>query len=162
MKKILVILLSLALLSSFTSCITVKNNAELQRNRDEIEAIEIYCLEEIYHEESLHVIREENTPVYTLKENQQKDFLDKLCQFEYEKKVILAPIPFDGACNLDGYVVSVVYNDGKSYELFGTMCCFSYLVDENGKVQYGYDHADLSSDVSYEDWSKFIESYIEE
>ncbi len=158
MKKILVVLLGFTLLFSITSCITVNSTADLQRSRDEIQAIEIYYLEEMYDEEDVHRLREENTPICTLSKEQKDSFLDKFCTFEYSKEVILAPIPFDGGCTLSGYVISVVYNDGKSYELYSELGTFSYLVNSKGKEGYKYDYSDYSGEV---DWSDFIESYIE-
>lgn len=157
MKRIIILLLTLVLLFSFNSCITVDKTASLHRDREEIQSVSIYYLEEIYDESNVNKLRNENTPVYTLKEEQKEEFINRLCEFKYEKTVILVPIPFDGGCNLNGYVISVAYNDGKSYELFSEYGCFSYLVKENGKEGYYYNHADYSGEA---DWAEFIESYI--
>lgn len=158
MKKISVIFITIMLLFSLASCITVNSTANLQRSRDEIQAIKIYYLEEIYDEANVHNLREENTPIYTLSKEQQDEFLDTLCTFEYSKTVILAPIPFDGGCTLSGYVISIEYNDGKSYELMSKQGRFSYLVNKKNKEGYRYDYSDYSGEL---DWAEFIESYIE-
>jgi hypothetical protein len=135
----------------------VPKKLELSKKQSEIQSINIYNTEEYYSERNIHYFLDENTPSYTLDPTQHKDFLKELFALDFEKDIVLIPIPMDGGCDYSGYIISVVYLDG-SYDIIAEKGWFSYVVNERDGL-YGYEHADYCGDVA---WTEFIESYIQE
>ncbi|MBP3479508.1 MAG: hypothetical protein J6K03_08540 [Oscillospiraceae bacterium] len=156
MKMTINILLLLLLGLILTSCTTIKTDYVLSMDESQIQAIDIYNIDDVsksYSERNIHCLRSECTPTYTLTSEQYTSFLDKLTSMEFEEEIVLIPIPMDGGCDYMGYIVSIVYIDG-SYDIIAEEGQFSYS-SVNG---YKYSHADYSGTVS---WSDFIREYIE-
>ena len=159
MKKlfscITIVIFSVVFLSS---CITVRNKFELSKSREQIVSIDIYNIEGVYTERNVDYLLEENTPIYTIPQVKIEEFLNTLCSFEYKKEVVLFPIPMDGGCDLMGYVIAIIYDDG-AYDLVSYSGIFRYSIGKKGQGQYRYDYSDYSGQI---DWNEFIVSYVKE
>ena len=158
MKKVITLLISLLLLVCLSSCANVKKEAELSQDRTHVASIEIYNSERAYYEGDIHGFLEENEPIWVLESEKNSDFLDALCAFEYEKEKVFFPIPMDGGCDYQGYIIAIVYSDG-GYDIFAEDGSYSYAIDSDGQGRHKYDHSDYCGDVA---WNDFVEQYIEQ
>ena len=158
MKKIIAFLASLLLLFSLSSCANVKNEVELSQDRTHVESIEIYNSERAYYEGDIHIFLEENEPVAVLESENFTAFLDALCDLEFEEEIVLFPIPMEGGCDDQGYIVVIVYSDG-GYDIFAEGGLYSYAVSNDGQGRHKYDHSDYCGDVA---WNDFVEEFIEQ
>ena len=156
MKKIISLIFSLALIGCLMSCATIKTGVELSQERTNVASIEIYHLDRAYYEGDIHTLLENNEPVSVLNVEQHTPFLNRLCLLEFEKDVAFFPIPMDGGCDYEGYVVAVVYTDG-GYDIVAQKGLYSYAVGEDGQGKHKYDHPDYCGEQS---WNEFVEEYI--
>ena len=158
MKKVITLLISLLLLVCLSSCANIKKEVELSQDRTNVVSIEIYNSERAYYEGDIHGFLEENEPIWVLESEKNSDFLDALCAFEYEEEKVFFPIPMDGGCDYQGYIIAIVYSDG-GYDIFAEDGSYSYAIDSDGQGRYKYDHFDYCGDVA---WNDFVEQYIEQ
>ena len=158
MKKVITLLISLLLLVCLSSCANIKKEVELSQDRTNVVSIEIYNSERAYYEGDIHGFLEENEPIWVLESEKNSDFLDALCAFEYEEEIVFFPIPMDGGCDYQGYIISIVYSDG-GYDIFAEDGSYSYAIGSDGQGRHKYDHSDYCGDVA---WNDFVEQYIEQ
>lgn len=157
MKKATAALIGLLMLFSLYSCATVKNDLELSQDRANIESIAIYAPEHAYSERDIHCFLENNKPVALLESESHASFLDALVALKFEKEVFLFPIPMDGGCDYNGYIIAIVYSDG-GYDIIAESGTYSYSFGDYGQGMHKYDHSDYCGEVA---WTEFIEGYIE-
>ena len=157
MKNITALLVSLLLIFCLPSCVTVKKDVELSQGRENVQSVEIYKPERAYHEEDIHAFLKQNEPVAVLKTENITAFLDELCTLDFEKEVVLFPIPMDGGCDYEGYIVAVVYSDG-GYDIIASRGLYSYAVGNDGQGRHKYDHSNYCGETP---WTDLIEKYIE-
>ena len=158
MKKAITLLISLLLLVCLSSCANIKKEVELSQDRTNVVSIEIYNSERSYYEGDIHGFLEENEPIWVLESEKNSDFLDALCAFEYEEEKVFFPIPMDGGCDYQGYIIAIVYSDG-GYDIFAEDGSYSYAIGSDGQGRHKYDHSDYCGDVA---WNDFVEQYIEQ
>ena len=156
MKKIFALLLGFAMIVCLSSCATVKTEVELSQDPANIVSIEIHHPDHAYYEGDIHALRKNNQPVSVLNVEQHTPFLNRLCLLEFEKDVAFFPIPMDGGCDYEGYVVAVVYTDG-GYDIVAEKGLYSYAVGEDGQGKHKYDHSDYCGE---QPWNEFVEEYI--
>ena len=157
MKKISLILIFVLLLLSLAGCVTVQKNVELSQDGKNIQSIEIYTPERGYSEGDIHVFLKENEPIAVVETEAYSDFLVALCNLAFEEENLFFPIPMDGGCDYEGYIVAIVYADG-GYDIVAEGGLYSYAVGEDGQGKHKYDHSDYCGKTP---WSDFIEEYIE-
>ncbi|MBR6781948.1 MAG: hypothetical protein IKM33_01965 [Clostridia bacterium] len=155
-RKIVVLFIAALLLFNLMGCmyIPVKKSIKLSKDESVIQSIDIYCVEDAYYEGDVSGLRSEISPVCTLTAEQQDDFVKELLSLKFETEIYLLPMPMDGGYDYEGYVVSVVYDDG-SYDLIAEEGQYSYLNVGNGS--HKYDYADY---CGTKDWSAWIETHI--
>ena len=158
MKKAIVMLINLILVFCLTSCATVKVYVELSQGMDNVQSIEIYNSERAYYEGDIHVFLAENEPIAVVDPESHTSFLDALSELEFEKEIVFFPIPMDGGCDYEGYVIAVLYSDG-GYDIIAEGGLYSYAVGSDGKARHKYDHSDYCGDAP---WAELAEKYIEE
>lgn len=158
MKKVIILLISLLLLVCLSSCANVKKEVVLSQDRTNVESIEIYNSERAYYEGDIHGFLEENEPIGVLKSEKISGFLDTLCALEYEEEKVFFPIPMDGGCDYQGYIIAIVYSDG-GYDIFAEDGLYSYAIGSDGQGRHKYDHADYCGDVA---WNDFVQEFIEQ
>ena len=158
MKKVIILLISLLLLVCLSSCANIKKEVELSQDRTNVVSIEIYNSERAYYEGDIHGFFEENEPIWVLKSEKNSDFLDALCALEYEEEKVFFPIPMDGGCDYQGYIISIVYSDG-GYDIFAEDGSYSYAIGSDGQVRHKYDHSNYCGDVT---WNDFVKEFIEQ
>jgi hypothetical protein len=83
--------------------------------------------------------------------------LDSLGSLTFEKEVVFFPIPMDGGCDYDGYIIAVIYSDG-GYDIIAARGLYSYAVSSDGKGRHKYDYSNYCGETP---WAEFIEDYIE-
>jgi hypothetical protein len=157
MKKTIALLISFLLLFCLSSCATVKKDVEFSQDRANVQSIEIYNPEKTYHEGDIHTFLEENEPIVILEPEQHTSFLDTLYTLNFEKEVVFFPIPMDGGCDYDGYIIAVIYSDG-GYDIIAARGLYSYAVSSDGKGRHKYDYSNYCGETP---WAEFIEDYIE-
>ena len=157
MKKVIILLISLLLLVCLSSCANIKKEVELSQDRTNVVSIEIYNSERAYNEGDIHGFFEENEPIWVLKSEKNSDFLDALCALEYEEEKVFFPIPMDGGCDYQGYIIAIVYSNG-GYDIFAEDGLYSYAIGSDGQGQHKYDHSDYCGDVK---WNDFVKGFIE-
>ena len=158
MKKIFALfVVSLLLIVCFSSCANIKKDLEFSQDRANAQSIEIFNPEKSYYEGDIHAFLEENEPIVILEPEQHSNFLDALCTLDFEKEVVFFPIPMDGGCDYDGYIIAVVYSDG-GYDIIAEGGLYSYAVGSDGQGRHKYDHSDYCGETS---WTEFIKEYIE-
>jgi len=155
-KKIISLIFSLVLVVGLISCATVKTGVELSQERTNVASIEIYHLHRAYYEGDIHALRKTNEPISVLNAEQYSPFLNRLCLLEFEKDVAFFPIPMDGGCDYEGYVIAIVYADG-GYDIVAQKGSYSYAVGEDEQGKHKYDHSDYCGEQS---WNEFVEEYI--
>ena len=158
MKKVITLLISLLLLVCLSSCANVKKEVELSQDRTHVASIEIYNSERAYYEGDIHGFLEENEPIWVLESEKYPVFLDALCALEYEEEKVFFPIPMDGGCDYQGYMIAIVYSDG-GYDIFAEDGLYSYAIGSDGQGRHKYDHSDYCGDVK---WNDFVKGFIEE
>ena len=154
-RKIVVLFVAALLLFNLMGCmyIPVKKSVKLSKDESAIQSIDIYYVEDAYYEGDISGLRSEISPICSLMTEQQDDFVMELLSLEFGSEIHLL-IPMDGGYHYEGYVISVVYDDG-SYDLIAKEGQYSYLNVGNGSHKYGY--ADYTGE---KDWSAWIETYI--
>ena len=157
MKKITVLLISLLLIFCLSSCANIKKDLEFSQDRANVQSIEIYKPERAYYERDLSGFLEENEPIVILEPEQHSNFLDTLYTLDFEKEVVFLPIPMDGGCDYEGYIIAIVYSDG-GYDIIAEHGLYSYAVSRDGQGWHKYDHSDYCGETP---WAEFIEEYIE-
>lgn len=155
-RKITALFVALMLAFSMAGCVYIPGSNRIKLSKDEsvIQSIDIYCVEDAYYEGNVSGLRSEISPVCTLTAEQQDDFVKELLSLKFETEIYLLPMPMDGGYDYEGYVVSVVYDDG-SYDLIAEEGQYSYLNVGNGS--HKYDYADY---CGTKDWSAWIETHI--
>ena len=157
MKKGTLLMLLIGIICLLTSCATITSKVEFTQDTSIIQKIDIYYVEKCYTEGDIHNFLEDNAPIYTLKEEVWETFLEMVGNLQYEKEVVFFPIPMDGGCDYQGYIISIVYSNG-SYDLIAEGGLYSCLIDEKGEDWHKYDYVDYTGIT---DWSTLIELYIE-
>ena len=157
MKKAITLLIGLLLLVCLSSCANIKKEVELSQDRTSVVSIEIYNSERAYYEGDIHSFLEENEPIGVLESEKYSVFLDTLCALEYEEEKVFFPIPMDGGCDYQGYIIAIVYSDG-GYDIFAEDGLYSYAIGSDGQGRHKYDHSDYCGDVK---WNDFVKGFIE-
>ena len=150
-KRLVVLLLTVAILSFFTSCIWIPRKTNYDINEDALSSVEIYCLDN----NSSHYddFVETEQPIYTLKEDQIDGFIDELENIRFDDSIFIVLAAMDPSFYYGEWVVRINYDDG-SYDLIS---CDGYgaTYDENGLIvstnHYSYDD---------EKWEEFVKSYL--
>lgn len=156
MKKFSAISLILSLIICLSSCVNVKEKLELSHGCENAEAVELFFTDEVYDENNVHVFREKNTPIKTLKTD-LPELYAALCELKFEREVILFPIPMDGGCDLSGYIISVVYSGGD-YDLISYSGLYSFVTRKDGRGRHKYDYSDYCGKTP---WNDFIEQHFD-
>jgi hypothetical protein len=130
---------------------------ELSQDRADVQSIEIYKPECAYSERSISGFLKTNEPLAVLDSENYTNFLNTLLALDFEKEVLFFPIPMDGGCDYDGYIIAVVYSDG-GYDIIAEGGLYSYSIGSNGQGRHKYDHSDYCGETP---WEEFIEEYIE-
>ena len=157
MKKITMLLISLLLIFCLSSCANIKKDLEFSQDRANVQSIEIFNPEKSYYEGDVHAFLEENEPIVILEPEQHSNFLDTLCTLDFEKEVVFFPIPMDGGCDYEGYIIAIVYSDG-GYDIIAEGGLYSYAVGSDGQGRHKYDHSDYCGETP---WAEFFKEYIE-
>lgn len=157
MKKGIILFISLALVFCFASCADIKKELELSQDRANVRSIEIYKPERAYYEGDISGFLKSNEPVTVLASEHHAGFLDALCALDFEKETVFLPIPMDGGCDYDGYIIAIVYSDG-GYDIIAEGGSYSYAIGSDGQGRHKYDHSDYCGKAP---WSEFIGEYIE-
>ena len=157
MKKIIALFVSLLLIVCFSSCVNIKKDLALSQDRANVQSIEIYKPERVYYEEDIHTFLEENEPISVLEAQNHTSFLDSLYELEFEKEIVLFPIPMDGGSDYYGYVIAITYSDG-GYDIIADGGSYSYAVGRDGQGRHKYDYSNYCGETP---WAEFIEEYIE-
>ena len=157
MKKTITLLMSFLLIFCLSSCATVKKDVTFSHDRANVQSIEIFNPESAYYEGDIHTFLEENEPIVILEPEQHSNFLDTLCTLDFEKEVVFLPIPMDGGCDYEGYIIAIVYSDG-GYDIIAERGLYSYAVGSDGQGRHKYDHFDYCGETP---WAEFIKEYIE-
>ena len=157
MKKTILLLTILLLISCLSSCTTVKKDVNLSQDRADVKTIEIYHSESAYYEGDIHTFLDENEPIVILEPAQHSRFLDALCTLSFEEEAVFFPIPMDGGYDYEGYIVVVIYSDG-GYDIVAERGLYSYAIGNDGQGRHKYDHSDYCGETP---WEEFIEEYIE-
>lgn len=158
MKRMVLLLIVLLMLFSLCSCVTVKRNVDFLQDTANIQRVAIYHSDIAYHEGNISGFLEENEPIAIVDEQEQAAFLKALSKLKFEKGFLLIPIPMDGGCDYEGYIIAVTYSDG-SYDIIAEEGLYSYAVGTNGKDWHRYDYSDY---VGKTPWVDFIERYLGE
>ena len=153
---ILLISIGSLVLLSLSSCANIEKEVELSQDRANVVSIEIYNSERAYYEGDIHVFLEKNEPILVLESEKNSDFLDALCALEYEEEIVFIPIPMDGGCDYQGYIIAIVYSDG-GYDIFAEDGSYSYAIGSDGQGRHKYDHSDYCGDVA---WNDFVKEFI--
>ncbi len=151
MKKAFLLFTSIILLFNLCACATIKKDFEFSQKRANIQSIEIYDSKQTYTEADIHKFRENNKPIKVLVAQEQKDFLKVIEEFEFEKEVVLFPIPMDGGYYYAGYMIVIVYKDG-SYDIIAEYGLYSYGSGDKHK----YDHSNYCGKTP---WDHIFEEY---
>lgn len=157
MKKTIALLISLLLIFCLSSCANIKKDLELSQDRDDVQSIEIYKSERAYYEGDISGFLKTNEPIAVLESELFSSFLDVLCNLEFEEEKVFFPIPMDGGCDYEGYIIAVVYSDG-GYDIIAEGGLYSYAVGSDGQGRHKYDHSDYCGETL---WIEFIEKYTE-
>ena len=157
MKKAIALLISVLLIFCLASCANVKKDLELSQDRDNVQSIEIYKPERAYYEGDIAGFLKSNDPVAVLEAELFSSFLDDLCNLEFEEEKVFFPVPMDGGCDYEGYIIAIVYSDGE-YDIIAEGGLYSYAVDSEGQERHRYDHSDYCGEIP---WTEFVEEYIE-
>ena len=156
MKKTIALLISFLSLFCLASCANIKKDLELSQDRANVKSIEIYKSERAYYEGDISDFLKTNEPVEVLEEETFSSFLDALCDLKFEEEIVFFPIPMDGGCDYDGYIIAVVYSDG-GYDIVAEGGSYSYAVGSDGQGKHRYDHSDYCGETP---WVEFVEQYI--
>ena len=158
MKKAALTLFSLFLLCTLFSCAPVRRKVSYAQGIEQIQSIELYHSEQAYSEGNISGFRQENEPITVLQGDACAEFAQAFGNLKFEEVMMLIPIPLDGGCDYEGYVVAVVYADG-GYDIFAERGSYSYVVGRDGTVRrQAYDAADYCGEAP---WAELIEKYIE-
>ena len=139
------------------ACATVEQSFAFSQQRENIKSIEIYAPAQPYTEGNIHLLKEENQPVAVLDGDALSDCLDSIEQLTFKKEKVFFPIPMDGGCDYQGYVLMIVYQD-SGYDLIAEGGFYSYAVGNDGQGRHKYDPSDYCGEVA---WSDLVEKYIE-
>lgn len=153
--KILAFILITCICGCLFSCVKVSNRFSPLRDKSGAVCVEIFKVEKNYNERDVDDLRAENTPVCFLENERCREAVELLCELEYTKDILLIPIPADGGCDFNGYVVAIVYEDG-AYDLLAEEGLFSYW-EKDGNGRYSYDYSDYSGERGF---SELIEELI--
>ena len=156
MKKAFLLFVCIVLMFSLSSCATIEKDFELSQECENIQSIEIYNSERFYYERDIHWFRGENTPIALLSEEEYSAFLDSIAKIKFEKEIVFFPIPMDGGCDYQGYIVIIAYADG-GYDVISEGGQYSYAIGKDGQGRHTYDYANYCGN---EPWADFIEKYI--
>ena len=156
MNRLFLLFLLLVCVCTLSACATVQVNVELSGEREDIASIELYSVQTLYTEENVSALREENQPVSSLDEASYDAFLDRLVSLPFEEERIYLPIPMDGGCNVEGYVICVVYQDGR-YDLIASGGQLAHRLGKDGSGRYNYGIANYTGQES---WDSFVEAFF--
>jgi len=157
MKKAVCVFVSVILAFSLSACVTITKDIDFLQERENIRSIEIYNSELAYSERNIHFFRNENEPIALLSDEAINEFLDDVEKMSFEEVKLLFPIPMDGGCDYQGYIVIIVYTDG-SYDILAQNGQYSCAMTANGEPKYHrYDYSDYCGDKP---WPDLIEKYI--
>ena len=157
MKKTIALLMSFLLLFCLYSCANITKDLELSQDRANVKSIEIYQSERAYDEGDISGFLKTNEPVAVLETENFSSFLDAFCELEFEEEKVFFPIPMDGGCDYEGYIIAVVYTD-DCYDIIAEGGSYSYAVGGDGQGLHKYDHSNYCGETP---WAEFIEEYIE-
>ena len=157
MKRVLVLFTGIMFLFCLSGCVTVNKNYRLSNVR-EVESVEIYDTEKRYYEGDVHGFREENEPILTIPAEDCTESLKEIDELEYKAEEVLFPMPMDGGCDYQGYILIVVYTDG-SYDLLADGGMYLLRVGDEGERSAKFDHSDYCGE---EEWSDFVKRHIED
>ena len=128
MKKtiLLIIVLVLALIS-FSGCVTFYKDFELYEEVDQISSIQVYHFDEGFLPEK---IDDSFQPIKIIDESFYQEIASDLQEIEYKYAICLI-MGIDYEYELYGYVIEVRYNSGARQFLSKSV---TYTLDANGKV----------------------------
>ena len=117
MKKTISLVLVILLLFSLSSCVIKTDKAiELCGYVTDITSIDIYFTDEEYSK-PIDTIREDSTPLYAIKKEDEGAFIDRILSLEYEKDVVFLPITYAHVYS-NGYIIVINYSSGN-FDLIG-------------------------------------------
>lgn len=155
MKKTISLGLVILLLVSLSSCVIKTDKAiELCGYVTDITSIDIYFTDEEYSK-PIDTIREDSTPLYTIKKEDEGAFIDRILSLEYEKDVVFLPITYAHVYS-NGYIIVINYSSGN-FDLIAESGLLSCVIESDGSESYSYDNSSYCGECS---WSSFIEEYI--
>ena len=153
-KQIIVGFIALVLLCACSGI--VESKVELSQSIENVQSIQIFYTERVYDEGDITEFLEENEPYAILESKNYNDFLDELCELDYQKEVLHLLVPQDGGCDYGGYIIAVLYSNG-GYDIIAEKGLFSYSLSKKGKGRYRYDYSDYCGETP---WTDFIEKHI--
>lgn len=156
MKRFSLLFLLLFCAFSLSACATVQVNVELSGEREDIASIDLYSVQTLYTEGDVSALREENQPISSLDKASYDAFLDRLVSLPFEEERVYLPIPMDGGCNVESYVICVVYQDGR-YDLIASGGQLAHWLGKDGSGRYDYGIANY---VGEESWASFVKTFF--
>ena len=133
MKKTLLLIIVLVLaLISFSGCVIVYNDFELYEDAHQISSIQVYYTDDWFHMKSgsLNEFYDCVQSIKTVEQSYHQEIVDILQEIEYRYGVFIF-MASDPEFDLHGYVIEVRYNSGARQFLSESV---TYTLDANGKV----------------------------
>ena len=133
MKKtiLLIIVLVLALIS-FSGCVTFEKDFELYEDAHQISSIQVYYTDDWFYmeERPLNEFYDCVQSIKTVEQSYHQEIVDILQEIEYRYRIFIL-MASDPAFDLHGYIIEVRYNSGARQFLSESV---TYTLDTNGKV----------------------------
>lgn len=150
-QTILLSVLFLFVLVSFTSCIVIPMYKHYDIDSEKVSSIEIYDLRnsETYY----YDFPGEELPVYTIEKDQMTDFLSDLSDIRFSDTIIITIAAIDPSFYYGNWVVRINYTDGS----YAFISCGGY------GATYDENHQRTDSNHFYcddDEWHQFIGKYV--
>lgn len=152
-RRLLLFVLICILSVSLTSCIIIPLRRHYTYSADKVSSIRFYDLRDSENRGSRFY--EEETPVYTLPDEQNKEFLKDFSKITFKDTIVIVLAAMDPSFYYGDWVVEIVFADG-SYSFYSTGG-FGETFNANGEcVKTNHYSADD------EDLEKLIGKYYEQ
>ena len=131
-KTILLIIVLVLALVSFSGCVTFYKDFELYEDAHQISSIQVYYTDDWFYMKSgsLNEFYDCVQSVKTVEQSYHQEIVDILQEIEYRYSVFFL-MASDPEFDLHGYIIEVRYNSGARQFLSESLTC---TLDANGKV----------------------------
>ena len=131
-KTILLIIVLVLALTSFSGCVTFYKDFELYEDVHQISSIQVYYTDDWFYMERgpLNEFYDCVQSIKTVEQSYHQEIVDILQEIEYRYSVFIF-MATDPEFDLHGYIIEVRYNSGARQLLSESV---AYTFDANGKV----------------------------